>query len=180
RLFPQGRRRTPSWIPVCCPRRRSICQGEYKCPSARFSPGWMAVAIGPGSHAESFIWAATLCARRAGRSAEDRLLCKQEVLGSNPSRSTQPQAGGLYARVQSVRELVRQVRLPDLSRNRLDVVRHAPHLERPSGEIEEAPGGLRVSVSGLADGPGVHEQAGSEGERHRQMRMAQDDEGSAS
>src|SRR2546422_7817872 len=50
--------------------------------------GWMAVAIGPGSHAESFIWAATLCARRAGRSAEDRLLCKQEVLGSNPSRST--------------------------------------------------------------------------------------------
>src|SRR2546427_12497957 len=44
--------------------------------------------IGPGSHAESFIWAATLCARRAGRSAEDRLLCKQEVLGSNPSRST--------------------------------------------------------------------------------------------
>src|SRR3989442_9314589 len=50
--------------------------------------GWMAVAIGPGSHAESFIWAATLCARRAGRSAEDRLLCKQEALGSNPSRST--------------------------------------------------------------------------------------------
>src|SRR2546427_10501756 len=50
--------------------------------------GWMAVAIGPGSRAESFIWAATLCARRAGRSAEDRLLCKQEVLGSNPSRST--------------------------------------------------------------------------------------------
>src|SRR5712691_11423125 len=48
----------------------------------------MVVAIGPGSHAESFIWAATLCARRAGRSAEDRLLCKQEVLGSNPSRST--------------------------------------------------------------------------------------------
>src|SRR5437016_10194910 len=48
----------------------------------------MAVAIGPGSHAESFICAATLCARRAGRSAEDRLLCKQEVLGSNPSRST--------------------------------------------------------------------------------------------
>ncbi len=33
--------------------------------------------------------APTLCApRRAGRSAEDRLLCKQEVLGSNPSRST--------------------------------------------------------------------------------------------
>src|SRR2546422_891086 len=56
--------------------------------------GWMAVAIGPGSHAESFIWAATLCARRAGRSAEDRLLCKQEVLGSNPSRSTQVQAEG--------------------------------------------------------------------------------------
>src|SRR5207244_746993 len=29
------------------------------------------------------------CARvGAGRSAEDRLLCKQEVLGSNPSRST--------------------------------------------------------------------------------------------
>src|SRR5437667_10825027 len=41
-----------------------------------------------GSHAETFICAATLCARRAGRSAEDRLLCKQEVLGSNPSRST--------------------------------------------------------------------------------------------
>src|SRR6266705_4950160 len=39
-------------------------------------------------HAESFISPAALCARRAGRSAEDRLLCKQEVLGSNPSRST--------------------------------------------------------------------------------------------
>src|SRR5437667_7560243 len=39
-------------------------------------------------HAESFISPAALCARRAGRSAADRLLCKQEVLGSNPSRST--------------------------------------------------------------------------------------------
>src|SRR2546425_248264 len=138
--------------------------------------GWMAVAIGPGSHAESFIWAATLCARRAGRSAEDRLLCKQEVLGSNPSRSTQPQAGGLYARVEAVRELVRQVRLPDLSRNRLDVVRHAPHLERPRAEIEEAPGGLRVPVPRLADRPGVHEQARPEREGHREMRVTQDDE----
>ncbi len=36
----------------------------------------------------SFICVPTLCALRwAGRSAEDRLLCKQEVLGSNPSRS---------------------------------------------------------------------------------------------
>src|SRR3989441_12440444 len=70
------------------PRRRSISHDEYKCPSREVLSGWMAVAIGPGSHAESFIWAATLCARRAGRSAEDRLLCKQEVLGSNPSRST--------------------------------------------------------------------------------------------
>src|SRR2546426_9927968 len=94
----------------------------------------------------------------------------------SPSRSTQPQAGGLYAREQAVRELVRQVGLPDLSRDRFDVVRHTTHFESPSGEIEEAPGGLRVSVSGLADGPGVHEQAGSEGERHRQMRLAQDDE----
>src|SRR3989441_11581553 len=70
------------------PRRRSISHDEYKCPYSEVLPGWMVVAIGPGSHAESFIWAATLCARRAGRSAEDRLLCKQEVLGSNPSRST--------------------------------------------------------------------------------------------
>src|SRR2546426_10543969 len=93
--------------------------------------GWMAVAIGPGSHAESFIWAATLCARRAGRSAEDRLLCKQEVLGSNPSRSTQVQAGGLYAPVQSVRGFVRRGRLPDLSRNRLDRVPHPPRPEPP-------------------------------------------------
>src|SRR2546425_13102960 len=77
------------------PRRRSISHDEYKCPSREVLSGWMAVAIGPGSHAESFIWAATLCARRAGRSAEDRLLCKQEVLGSNPSRSTQVQAGGV-------------------------------------------------------------------------------------
>src|SRR3989454_2253509 len=141
--------------------------------------GWMAVALGPGSHAESFIWAATLCARRAGRSAEDRLLCKQEVLGPNPSRSTQPQAGGLYARVQAVRELVRQVRLPDLSRDRFDVVRHAAHLEGPSAEIQEAPGGLRVSIPRLADGPGVHEQPGPEREGHREMRVTEDDEGSA-
>src|SRR2546425_5818750 len=70
------------------PRRRSISHDEYKCPSSEVLSGWIVVAIGPGSHAESFIWAATLCARRAGRSAEDRLLCKQEVLGSNPSRST--------------------------------------------------------------------------------------------
>src|SRR2546426_2680387 len=133
--------------------------------------GWMAVALGPGSHAESFIWAATLCARRAGRSAEDRLLCKQEVLGSNPSRSTQVQAGGLYARVQAVRELVRHVRLWDLSRDRLDVVRHAPHLKRPRAEIKEAPRGVRVPVPGLADGPGVHEQPGPEGEGHREMRV---------
>src|SRR3989441_10258632 len=88
------------------PRRRSICHDEYKCPSREVLSGWMAVAIGPGSHAESFIWAATLCARRAGRSAEDRLLCKQEVLGSNPSRSTQVQAGGVYAPAQSVPALV--------------------------------------------------------------------------
>src|SRR2546425_3946672 len=101
--------------------------------------GWMAVALGPGSHAESFIWAATLCARRAGRSAEDRLLCKQEVLGSNPSRSTQVQAGGLYAPGQSVREFVRQVRPPDLSRNRLHVVPHAPHLQPPSAQNQEGP-----------------------------------------
>src|SRR5437899_11679511 len=90
--------------------------------------GWTAVAIGPGSHAESFIWAATLCARRAGRSAEDRLLCKQEVLGSTPRRSTHVQASVLYARVQPVRELVRQVRLPHLRRPRLDVVRRGRHL----------------------------------------------------
>lgn len=32
-------------------------------------------------------------AARAGRSAEDRLLCKQEVLGSNPSRSIFPGKG---------------------------------------------------------------------------------------
>src|SRR2546427_1418800 len=101
--------------------------------------GWMAVAIGPGSHAESFIWAATLCARRAGRSAEDRLLCKQEVLGSNPSRSTQPQAGGLYARVQAGRELVRQVPPPDLSRDPLDVGRPPAPPQRPSAQIHKAP-----------------------------------------
>src|SRR5256712_13545801 len=82
--------------------------------------GWMAVAIGPGSHAESFIWAATLCARRAGRSAEDRLLCKQEVLGSNPSRSTQPQAGGLYAPGQAVRRPLRHIPPPDLRPDPLD------------------------------------------------------------
>src|SRR2546428_12251696 len=41
------------------------------------------------TEAESFIRGATLRTRgRAGRSAEDRLLCKQEALGSNPSRST--------------------------------------------------------------------------------------------
>src|SRR3989442_15002441 len=95
--------------------------------------GWMAVAIGPGSHAESFIWAATLCARRAGRSAEDRLLCKQEVLGSNPSRSTQPQAGGLYARAQSAPEPVRQGPPPDLSRQPPDAVRHPPPPQPPRG-----------------------------------------------
>src|SRR2546427_8565918 len=105
--------------------------------------GWMAVALGPGSHAESFIWAATLCARRAGRSAEDRLLCKQEVLGSNPSRSTQVQAGGLYARVQSVRELVRQVRLPDLSPNPPDVLRDAARPQPPSAATQGAPSGPR-------------------------------------
>src|SRR5437016_6287057 len=43
----------------------------------------------PPTKAESFIRGATLRTRgRAGRSAEDRLLCKQEALGSNPSRST--------------------------------------------------------------------------------------------
>src|SRR3989475_10467018 len=94
----------------------------------------------------------------------------------NPSRSTQPQVGGLYARVQSVRELVRQVRLPDLSRNRLDVVRHTAHFEGPSAEIEEAPGGLGVSIPGLADGTGVHEQPGPEGENHREMRVTEEDE----
>src|SRR2546426_4158119 len=94
--------------------------------------GWMAVAIGPGSHAESFIWAATLCARRAGRSAEDRLLCKQEVLGSNPSRSTQVQAGGLYTREQSVREVVWQVRPSCLNRNPLHLLPHPPHPPRPT------------------------------------------------
>ena len=42
----------------------------------------------PSTKAESFIRGATLRTRgRAGRSAEDRLLCKQEALGSNPSRS---------------------------------------------------------------------------------------------
>src|SRR5437879_13036127 len=42
----------------------------------------------PPTKAESFIRGATLRTRgRAGRSAEDRLLCKQEALGSNPSRS---------------------------------------------------------------------------------------------
>src|SRR5207302_1665405 len=42
----------------------------------------------PPTKAESFIREATLRTRgRAGRSAEDRLLCKQEALGSNPSRS---------------------------------------------------------------------------------------------
>src|SRR3989441_4706936 len=120
--------------------------------------GWMAVAIGPGSHAESFIWAATLCARRAGRSAEDRLLCKQEVLGSNPSRSTQVQAGGLYARVQAGPELVRQVRPSDLSRDPLPVVRHAPHLKSPRAEIQEAPPGVRGPLPGLAAGPRGYEQ----------------------
>src|SRR5437773_5601405 len=49
--------------------------------------------VSAGGHtpaqAESFIRGATLRTRgRAGRSAEDRLLCKQEGLGSNPSRST--------------------------------------------------------------------------------------------
>src|SRR5207249_1807806 len=49
--------------------------------------------VSAGGHtpapAESFIRGATLRTRgRAGRSAEDRLLCKQEALGSNPSRST--------------------------------------------------------------------------------------------
>src|SRR5947207_14597802 len=38
--------------------------------------------------AESFIPCRVLRTARAGRSAEDRLLCKQEALGSNPSRST--------------------------------------------------------------------------------------------
>src|SRR5437016_13066544 len=38
--------------------------------------------------AESFIPCTVLRTARAGRSAEDRLLCKQEALGSNPSRST--------------------------------------------------------------------------------------------
>src|SRR5437667_1718403 len=37
--------------------------------------------------AESFIPCRVLRTARAGRSAEDRLLCKQEALGSNPSRS---------------------------------------------------------------------------------------------
>src|SRR5437016_13828332 len=37
--------------------------------------------------AESFIPCTVLRTARAGRSAEDRLLCKQEALGSNPSRS---------------------------------------------------------------------------------------------
>src|SRR5438309_5684081 len=42
----------------------------------------------PPTKAESFIRGATLRTRgRAGRSAEDRLLCKQEALGSHPSRS---------------------------------------------------------------------------------------------
>src|SRR5256712_10335954 len=87
--------------------------------------GWMAVAIGPGSHAESFIWAATLCARRAGRSAEDRLLCKQEVLGSNPSRSTQVQAGGIYAPGQAGRPLARPSPPSGLRR-------HPPHVAPPA------------------------------------------------
>src|SRR5438094_9375403 len=38
--------------------------------------------------AESFIPCRVLRTARAGRSVEDRLLCKQEALGSNPSRST--------------------------------------------------------------------------------------------
>src|SRR2546422_11152470 len=93
--------------------------------------GWMAVAIGPGSHAESFIWAATLCARRAGRSAEDRLLCKQEVLGSNPSRSTQVQAGGLYAPVQAGREAVGQGPPSGLSPDPPPLVPPAPPPQTP-------------------------------------------------
>src|SRR2546426_9207919 len=114
--------------------------------------GWMAVAIGPGSHAESFIWAATLCARRAGRSAEDRLLCKQEVLGSNPSRSTQVQAGGLYARVQAGRGALREGRPLGLRRGRPPGVPHAPPLKPPRAEIQEAPPGVRGPVPGLGGG----------------------------
>src|SRR3989475_1975873 len=59
-------------------------------PSRRIGDGR---TVSAGRHtpmkAESFIRGATLRTRgRAGRSAEDRLLCKQEALGSNPSRST--------------------------------------------------------------------------------------------
>src|SRR5438132_4011369 len=57
----------------------------------------------PPTKAESFIRGATLRTRgRAGRSAEDRLLCKQEALGSNPSRSTPLEVQGKFraARVQ--------------------------------------------------------------------------------
>src|SRR5205807_6830286 len=46
---------------------------------------------GATGRAESFIWGAALRTARAGRSAEDRLLCKQEALGSNPSRSILPE-----------------------------------------------------------------------------------------
>ena len=47
-----------------------------------------AIRIVFGDSAESFIPCRVLRTARAGRSAEDRLLCKQEALGSNPSRST--------------------------------------------------------------------------------------------
>src|SRR5437879_13326219 len=64
-------------------------------------------SVSAGGHAptkaESFIRGATLRTRgRAGRSAEDRLLCKQEALGSNPSRSPplEVQTKFLAARIQ--------------------------------------------------------------------------------
>src|SRR2546427_11570615 len=59
-------------------------------PSRRIGDGRTVSAGGYNpTKAESFIRGATLRTRgRAGRSAEDRLLCKQEALGSNPSRST--------------------------------------------------------------------------------------------
>src|SRR2546425_3974946 len=61
-------------------------------PSRRIGDGRTVSAGGYNpTKAESFIRGATLRTRgRAGRSAGDRLLCKQEALGSNPSRSIRP------------------------------------------------------------------------------------------
>src|SRR5207253_8127664 len=86
--FFSSRRRHTRW-----PRDWSsdVCSSDLKIDlrSRRIGDGR---TVSAGGHtptkAESFIRGATLRTRgRAGRSAEDRLLCKQEALGSNPSRS---------------------------------------------------------------------------------------------